>query len=674
VAGGALLMLLAGSARRPQVLGSEVHLLETGLVPGSGSVEPQAIHGDDRRSLNLQPPATARFRARVPDGAWLVFGLAARPVGASLVLRVEADGALLHQEHSQTVAPWSERRVDLTRLAGRDAELRIRVEGPLERVVLGEPKLLAPRPARDNLLVYVVDCLRADRLGVMGDRRRLTPSIDALAREGAVFERAYACAGWTKPSVGCLLTGLNPVRHGARGTDHDLRAGRITLAEALRRSGFATGAVVANPVLDGRAFGFSRGFDDYIELAREWKGRAVNSTPADAAQVTDAALQWLDRHRDRRFFLYAHSIDLHYPYLARPGFEAAVRPTSVGLERDSDLYDSELAYTDREIGRLLAGLGELGLEARTNILITSDHGEAFGEHGSSRHGRSLFDELLHVPLLLKRAGSQQARRIPYPVGHVDLLPTLLDLDGAAPVEHLDGVSLRGAIEGGRLPERPLFAEQVAGGPVIYAVRFGRFKLIHEILPDPRQMLFDLEDDPGERSDVSAQAPAEAALRAALLKPFLMSGQAGLHLVLADPPPGRTLHLVIRSAARLADVLRVTVRAGDTLEFAPNGRQARLAFVPAGLTRHLVIRTDPPGSPVSVDFGGGLRPADLRLGEDTRPARSLPATLVPSELQIASPSSPDPLPGKAWAFAILPARAPEVRAELQEQMRALGYLQ
>ncbi len=670
-----LLLATLGCRRRPEALGSEVHLLETGIVGASGFVERQAIHGDDRRSLKLTPPSMARFRARVPDRAWLAFGLVARPVDVPLRLSIEAAGTIVHEEHSRSAAGWSERRVSLAAFAGREVEFRVHVAGALDMVALGEPKLLAPRPAPDNVLVYVVDCLRADRVGAMGYTRGTTPRIDRLASESFVFERAYACSAWTKPSVGCLFTGLYSVRHGARSADQALDPERRTLAEALRGQGYATAAVIANPVLDGRGFGFARGFDNYVELAREWKGRAVNSTPADAAQVTDASLRWLQANHDRPFFLSVHSIDLHYPYLKRAGFEALVREDRSGLERDSDLYDSELAYNDREFGRLLDGLDRLGLSDRTTLLVTADHGEEFGERGYSRHGHTLFDTLLHVPLVLKPAGTRRGRRVAQAVANVDILPTLLDLLGAPAPAGLDGISVRGLLHGRLLVERPLFAEQVSGNTAVYAVRQGRFKLIHELIPEPRQLLFDLENDPGELLDVRDRHPLEAAWRAEILDPFLGQGQEGLHLLLADPPAGHTLRLELTTAARVTEVLRLTRRTGDTLEISPDARRVRLAFVAAGAQRHLVIRTEPAGAPLNLDFGNALAPEDLRLGERALPASALPALLLPRELRVAKAPPVARLPGRAWAFALLPNVGPkQLRPELLEQMRALGYVQ
>ncbi|HJS56502.1 MAG TPA: sulfatase [Vicinamibacteria bacterium] len=671
----ALLAPLASCAPRPSVLASEAHLLETGIVGAAGVVERQAIHGDDRRSLKLVPPATARFRARVPPGALLSFGIAARPVDVALSLRIEdASGRRLHDESLRTGAAWSERRVDLAPLAGREAEIRIRVEGRADMVALGEPKIIAPRAAPDNVLVYVVDCLRADRVGAMGYARPTTPALDRFAAGAFVFERAYACAAWTKPSVGCLFTGLYPVRHGARNVDHALDPERATLAERLRREGYATAAVVANPVLDGRGFGFARGFDRYLELAREWKNRNVNSTPADAALVTDTALHWIGEHTDRPFFLYVHSIDLHYPYLARAGFEGLVRAGRSGLERDSDLYDSELAYTDRELGRLLDGLRRLQLDQRTTILVTADHGEEFGEHGSARHGHTLFDTLLHVPMILKLAGGTDGRRIEDSVAQVDVMPTLLELARAPAPPGLDGVSLVPAVRGRSLPPRALFAEQLSPREVLYAVRHGRHKLVRQLLPIPGEWLFDLGQDADEMRSLVDSEPGQASQLASLLLPFLLQGQEGLHIVMKDPAPGNAVRVGLTSGARIADVARLNFRTGDTLEIDAGGRSASLHFVSGGARRHVIVRTEPPGADVTLELGPDFAPFDLRLGSKGEPATRLPMPLSPAALRVAVPPA-DMEGARAWAFAVLSERRPEVVSpELQEQMRALGYLQ
>lgn len=368
--------------------------------------------------------------------------------------------------------------------------------------------------------------------------------------------------------------------------DHALDPERATIAERLRREGYATGAVVANPVLDGRGFGFARGFDRYLELAREWKNRNVNSTPADAALVTDAALHWIGEHTDRPSFLYVHSIDLNYPYLARAGFEGLVRVGRSGLERDSDLYDSELAYTDRELGRLLDGVRRLQLDQRTTILVTADHGEEFGEHGSARHGHTLFDTPLHVPMILKLAGRTDGRRIEDSVAQVDVMPTLLELARAPAPLGLDGVPYR--------HEGPCARQRRARRADLRGPARGCGPPQH---PDRGHA----RDRPG--------------------------------WAFGEPP--------LRFGGRVAPLDR--------------------AYGASRRRRH-------------AGAGSGLAPFDLRLGSKGEPATRLPMPLSPAALRVAVPPA-DMEGARAWAFAVLSERRPEVVSpELQEQMRALGYLQ
>ena len=424
--------LLSSCARAPERLVTHQQLLDMSdvdqhrlgslqnAVVHSNSpfeVRDAAIHGDRRPSLVLETPAKVSFRTEVPRGGELRFGLAVRQPEVSVEIRLAVvDGEVIHQEVWQEERDWVERRIDLSRFAGRSLELELSVDGPHAMVILGNPEVVGvasrAEAKRPNVLVYVVDCLRADHVGAYGYPLPTTPTLDALAEDGVVLEELMSCAPWSKPSTGCLFTSLLPMYHQARTIDDALPYERLTLAEAFRESGYATAAWVANPVIKPRVFFFNQGFDRWVDL-RTFKARSagqhINALESDAADITSGVLPWLEENRARSFFLYLHSLDLHFGYRPRPPFdEIFVKTAEDGLTRDRELYDNELAYNDREIGKLVEALKTLDLYDDTLLLVTADHGEEFGEHDFTRHGKTLFREALHIPGILKLPQSIKA--------------------------------------------------------------------------------------------------------------------------------------------------------------------------------------------------------------------------------------------------------------------------
>lgn len=411
----------------------------------------------------------------------------------------------------------------------------------------------APPPAR-NLVVVVIDTLRADRVGAYGHDRDTTPAVDALAARGVLFEDAAAHSNWTVPATASLLTSRYPSEHGAgvpgevkhlgKTPPNQIAAGVESLAEVLRDAGFATGLFSANPYLYGS---FQRGFQ-VAEV--EW---------VDGGALTDRALAWLGAGGGGRFFLYLQYMDLHQPIRPpQPWFDwfevagegHAERHTDwwyLDLDDPSDpkfqlyrahklaLYDGALRYVDHQVGRLLEALEESGAADDTLVVVTSDHGEEFWDHWQAGralgddprgiwgvgHGHTMYEELLHVPLVFAGPDLAQGRRSGCPVRHLDVAPTVLARLGVpAPLEMRgdDLTSLLGRAEAAPCERRPQIAESPAYGPESSAITLGRRKVIER---EPAlRLLFDLRHDPGERQDLSAAreeiAGALAAARASEL--------------------------------------------------------------------------------------------------------------------------------------------------------------
>ena len=359
----------------------------------------------------------------------------------------------------------------------------------------------AAKPTARNLVLITIDTLRADHVGAYGWSRARTATLDGLAKNGALFDRAFAAAPITLTSHATLLTGRYPPGHGAR--DNGLRISPTvpTLATELHAKGFATAAFVAAFPLDHQ-FGLNRGFDVYGDrLPRGADGRIANERPA--ADVVNDAIAWLrtlsnpqsnpqSTIRNPQFFLWVHLFEPHAPY---------GDPATAGSRPAIDRYDDEIAIADREAGRLLAALGPA--IANTLVVVAGDHGEAFGEHGEYAHSIFVYDTTLHVPLLMSGPGIAAGTRVHDPVTLADVAPTIMHALGL-PLADVDGIDLSPALAHSPLPLRDLYAESFAplvefGWAPLRAVRAGAWKMIAA----PKPELFDVERDPGEQTNTIA---------------------------------------------------------------------------------------------------------------------------------------------------------------------------
>ncbi len=377
----------------------------------------------------------------------------------------------------------------------------------------------APRP---NVLLIVVDSLRRDHLGAYGYDRNTSPHIDRLAAESVRYDRAVSQAPWTLPSVAGLLTSRDPAVLGIEGFNSSVAEGQVLLSEVLRAHGYATGAVVSHTFVSA-AWGFGQGFDSFDES--NVKDHQAVTSPG----VTEKALAFVREHRDRDFFLFVHYFDPHFPYREHEGFvfEAeepyegrvragmSLRKLDNGRLGEADarelrrIYDSEIAWTDHHIGRLLDGVRALGLMERTLVVFTADHGEEFLDHGKLGHGRALFEELVGVPLLLRYPDGAPGV-VDRPVALLDVYPTVLEAAGIEIGHEVEGRSLRGEPD-----DRRVILSATRRRRHLSAAIDRRHKLVRAGSGETR--LYDLDSDPGEMRDLSAgggEIPErlEAALR------------------------------------------------------------------------------------------------------------------------------------------------------------------
>ena len=371
--------------------------------------------------------------------------------------------------------------------------------------------------SRPSVLLVTVDTLRPDALGWVAGRNA-TPAIDALAREGVRFPAAISPVPLTLPSHTSLLTGLEPPRHGVRDNGQALAAGVPTLAETLRRDGYATAAFVSGFPLDS-AFGLDRGFQVYDDrLPDGERSHEERAAPA----TTAAALAWL-RSAPCPWFVWVHYYDPHYPYEPPAGLRGAGKRGN---------YDGEVRAVDGAVAELERAAKKLaGGELLT--VLTADHGESLGEHGEATHGFFVYDSTVLVPLVVHWPGHLAPRESRAAARLVDVMPTLLQLIGSSPVPGVDGVGLLPILAGKATEIPPAYSETYQpwtsyGWSPLRAIRHGGWKLIAA----PRPELFDLGRDPQEQTNlVDRERPKardlERRLRVVTARPSRAAG-AVLH--------------------------------------------------------------------------------------------------------------------------------------------------
>src|SRR5688572_17128558 len=374
--------------------------------------------------------------------------------------------------------------------------LRLLVGGAV-LVSCGQPAV----PEGPSFLLITVDTLRADALEPYGAVPGSSPAIARLASEGVVFEDAQSAASWTLPSFASLFTSQPVSTHGCADFRVRLPESFETLAECLVGEGWDTAGVISQAVV-GRRHGLDQGFvhfDDGLVIGEDGAEEQISSP-----YVAERAVRFLRAKaaaRDGRpWFLWLHVFDPHTDYLAHEGFGESGRSSSAPAR-----YAGEVAFTDSHVGRVLDAVDQLGLAGSTVVVLTSDHGEEFGEHGGHGHAHTLYAELVQVPLILRAPGIE-SRRVPHTVRTIDVYPTLCELAGVPIPDHVAGASFLPALRGEALEPRAALAEMKPGeGQGKSSLTLGPWKLILD--PDAEDPeLYHRAVDPGERSDVAALHP------------------------------------------------------------------------------------------------------------------------------------------------------------------------
>jgi arylsulfatase A-like enzyme len=670
------------------------------------------LHDVARRTLPAGPPSRYLFSLDVPKGARLTFASAIAPdyqdkPGVEFIIRVRRNGReetvftkLLDPMSRPEHRSWVPGAVDLGKYAGRGVEVILETHGYEEtgssaRAAWGTPGITVPKDDAPLVILYLVDTLRADHTGPYGYARDTTRHLNAFAKDAVVFDQAVAHASWTKPSVASILTSLLPGQHRAVQLRDPLDPSHTTLAEMLKAQGYATGAAIANSVIYGAESSFDRGFDFFAGLHGE-DDQPSKLVGADV--VVDAALSWLEARRGFPTFLYVHTMDPHVPYAPPPPFDRMFEPhpapghpaqdprtdylEPADRERLIAQYDGDIAFGDQELGRFLEALKSRGLYDRALIVFLADHGEEFLDHGKWLHGRSVFDELIRIPLIVKFAGRRGAgQRVTQQVQAVDIVPTVLANEGVPIPTGLAGRPLQRVLEG-TAAKKPAVSEISHRGIVAQGVRTESDKYIRRFGPEQDELYFDLVKDPKEQTSLLDAQPE----RVRFLKAQAAAAMSPnpFRYVLRVAGAG-TYALALASGGWIEGVQATGLGPGERYTVGENGRRLTLDARPLpGKPREISFTLRPRGAPVVLQGtrdGRPLRPADISLGESAAHPASLPFRLpdIESEAEheqplnlFASPKA-DP-PGVHLWLALPPGRKlMELDKATRDRLKTLGYL-
>jgi len=413
------------------------------------------------------------------------------------------------------------------------------------------PAAAAPDAARPhrNVVLISLDSLRADHVGAYGYKRDTSPNFDRIAKEGVLYRNAISTSPWTLPTHLTMFTGLSELSHGVVVDTRVLPQSIPTLGEIFHEAGYATGGFISGPYV-GPQYGYGRGMDSYVDLSAEFGGKGAEARGAILSpKINELGLEWLDDNHTRPFFLFLHYFDIHYDYVPPPPYDTMFDPDYTGtidgrrfIERDDvhakmasrdldhilALYDGEIRFTDSYVGKVLENLKAKGLMDSTVVMIVADHGEEFFEHGNKGHHRTVYDEVLRIPFLLRLPGGEHAGKTEdRQVSLIDVFPTLLDAAGLPPPAGAEGESLVGWLRGEASARDAVFSDfydkrgfnlQVARRtPVDKTIQ--HFNRITHPKSSPVEY-YDLAGDAAESDNRADQHPAETAASLEIMSQWL----------------------------------------------------------------------------------------------------------------------------------------------------------
>lgn len=619
-----------------------------------------------------------------------------------------------NEEHVRSLsfpgAPtWQDHRVALTDPIWQGQQCRL-LFSSRERFYLGPCDLVktANAPQAPNVLIVLIDALRQDHLGCYGYARATSPRIDRLAAESFVFENLVVHSSWTRPSVVSLLTSCYPGTHGANDRHTALRAGSPTLAACFERQHYETQAFMTNP-LCVPTWNIGAEFNRVIDLVLR------NAAENDDGKFVDAVIESLPNLAGRPWFIYLHLMGPHNPYTPPKPYDTMFASGDASeVQKMLDQYDGEIAYTDAQVGRLLDKLKQLGMYDRTIVVLLSDHGEQFYEHGEEGHGKSLHAEEMRVPLIIKPpAELSEAHRIKGLIEEVDIAPTLLglaDVEADArfeglrvPLEHLEyddegeNLILYGVPKPGEktvgVPRRFGYASLLLQDLNMHMIRTNRLKLV-ENLKDETAQWFDLVRDPAELHPLDQEPAGGAELRRHATRMSARVAQGLNILVTGDGQECAVVTGVLRGPdvkarnvffpAGCADVeqedgkIRFEVRLAEGRRFAPGADDWFDTVEQQGALLTLNVSPD---ARISLELWGDSEPLDAErvLWGQRQEHLPLDAKVIPLDLS-ADPRRFDPLLlPRRFAVYVWYVPSPEriedgaLPERTLDALRSLGYV-
>lgn len=694
------------------------------------------IRGERRNAIFVPPPFEIEQRVNIPEKPLLDFGYgilrsAWNKEGDGVQFYIKAIdekdkshilfSRYIDPKHNMKDRHWFDGRIDLSQFTGQKLRLILGTKGtysnkeptqrePDERydyAVWSNPEVYSNIQVKDDVSIILIslDALRKDHLGCYGYSRNTSPNIDRIAAGGILFQNAIIQSSWTLPSHASLLTSKYPSFHGAITSYEMLSSENITLAEILREKGYTTICFTEHGWLSPN-FGFDQGFDTYNIMVSNIKNRV------------DTILRWLGRNRNRKFFIFFHTYAIHNYFHNKEEF---IKPYAAELQKRLDkdiniddlrrekdkrvyqplyknylkgIYDGAIKYTDEYLGELFdtfeASLGSKGYL----LILTSDHGEEFGEHGHFRHGGTLYDEMINVPLIIKMPHNGYGPKIiNEQIQIIDIPPTIVDIIKEPIPEYFQGTPLLPVIKGGSRGEREqiAFSELNTQNIHIVSLRTNEYKYIYNIssprkIPS-REELYDLTKDRGETLNLKDLHPEKLRSLRELTKRFLLSSISGYTMTfVSDKNP----HLFNGSVATRANFDKVySLYTEDDDLISTNKENSRLHFKVnlGGEDKEdiIVFEVQPDDMELHIDLkldGNSLSPARVYLGKGGENPISIPLLIDKKMLSAITYTDAYPdIDMKKAPFILFYRHEAKIhkthRAIIDEQTRkrlkALGYL-
>ena len=700
---------------------------QSGLIKAS-------IQGEFRNAICAPPPSEIEQRVRIPQKPLLDFGYGVLPSawnkegdGVQFYIKAidEKDkiyflfSNYIDPKHSEKDRRWFDGSIDLSQFTGQNLRLILGTRGtnskeqpssqkPDERydyAVWSNPEVYSNTKGKDDISIILIslDALRKDHLGCYGYSRDSTSNIDRIAAGGILFQNAISQSCWTLPSHASLLTSKYPSFHGATNSYDKLSGENITLAELLREKGYTTIGFTEpgwlNPV-----FGLDQGFDTFNSRTGEVKNRVASIQ------------RWLERNKHRKFFMFFHTYSIHNYFFEKEEFvqpyalerqkklEKGVNIIDLRLEKDKrvyqplyknyvkDIYDGAIKYTDKHLGKLF-DVFEASLDSKDYLLIlTSDHGEEFGDHDHFRHGMTLYDEMINVPLIIRMPDSQyKSKIINEQVQLIDIPPTIFDLINEPIPEFFQGTSFLPLIKGKAREERQqiTFSELDNSNYHLISLRTNEYKYIYNIASPrkkiPREELYYLIKDRGETQNLKDSKPDMLESLSEVTRLFLLKSVSGYIMTFVSDMNPHIFSGSIITRANFNEIKRLYTENDDLIS--TNEEKSRLDFtinLECEDKDIIVFEVQPDDMDLLLDIklDGEILPSErVYLGESGKNPASIP--LLIDKKMLASITFTDAYPiiavenapfiifykHKARIHKRKPAIIDE---ELRKKLKALGY--